>query len=140
MAKHLRPVSPIWGSALRKAMESSRDRDLRTQIGLARKSGVAQSTMGRILRGEVNPATDHLQRLAEALKIPLATLLDGPQPEAAQVVNEILANIELGRRKLLATELLVLAFSMDQTPQWLLEELLLRFKNEMAQWRKEAGL
>ena len=55
-----------------KAMESSRD--LKTQTALAKKSCVAQSTIGRILRREVNPTSANLERLAKALGMPLAEL------------------------------------------------------------------
>lgn len=61
-------------------MESSRY--LKTQTAVARKSGVSQTTIGRILRGEVDPQCDSLQRIATALKIPLATLLDVAQVES----------------------------------------------------------
>jgi transcriptional regulator with XRE-family HTH domain len=80
MAKHGHAALVTWGPALAKAMESSRD--LRTQTALARKSGVAQSTIGRILRGEVVPQSASLQRIARALRMPLATLLDVAQVES----------------------------------------------------------
>ena len=49
-------------------------RHCKTQMALASKSGVAQSTIGRILRSEVNPQTDTMAFLAEALGMPLQTL------------------------------------------------------------------
>src|SRR5882757_585932 len=51
-------------------------RDCKTQSDLGRKSGVAQSTIGRILRGAINPQTATLERIAKALGIPVAALLD----------------------------------------------------------------
>ena len=75
MSKRRHVVSGPWGPTLAKAMATA-SRGLKTQTGLARRSGVAQSTIGRILRGEVNPQVDNLRRIAEALRIPLATLLD----------------------------------------------------------------
>jgi transcriptional regulator with XRE-family HTH domain len=47
---------------------------LKTQTALARKSHVAQSTIGRIVRGEVDPQSGNLQRLARALGMPLTEL------------------------------------------------------------------
>jgi DNA-binding XRE family transcriptional regulator len=47
---------PAWGRALIKAMGWSRH--LKTQAALARKSGVAQATIGRITRGEVDPQSE----------------------------------------------------------------------------------
>jgi SOS-response transcriptional repressor LexA len=51
-------------------------KDLKTQTALAKKSGVAQSTIGRILRGEVNPQSGNLERIAKALNLPLARLVE----------------------------------------------------------------
>ncbi|MBS0422613.1 MAG: helix-turn-helix domain-containing protein [Proteobacteria bacterium] len=48
-------------------------RHLRTQAALAEKSGVAQSTIGRILRSQVTPQSDNLERLATAFGIPYST-------------------------------------------------------------------
>jgi len=52
-----------------------------TQEALARKSGVAQSTIVRILRGEVNPQTSTMTFLAEALGVPFETLAVAAQGE-----------------------------------------------------------
>ena len=49
-------------------------RDCKTQGTLARKSGVGQTTIGRILRGEVNPQTATVTFLATALGMQLKTL------------------------------------------------------------------
>jgi SOS-response transcriptional repressor LexA len=51
-------------------------KDLKTQTALAKKSGVAQSTIGRILRGEVNPQSGNLERIANALSVSLAKLAE----------------------------------------------------------------
>lgn len=50
-----------------------------------------------------------------------------------------LINIERGHRKLLAAELFVLAYAINETPQWVVQEILRRFETEIAQWRKESG-
>ena len=61
-----------WGRALKNAMESSKH--LKTQTALARRSGVPQSTIGRILHGEVDPQSGNLHLLARALGMPLTAL------------------------------------------------------------------
>lgn len=63
-----------WTRALAKVMASSKD--LKTQTALAKKSGVAQSTIGRILRGEVNPQSGNLERIARAFSLSLAKLTE----------------------------------------------------------------
>ena len=54
-------------------------RDCGTQPALAKKSGVAQSTIGRIIRGEVSPQLDTLEALASALYTSVPKLLLGPR-------------------------------------------------------------
>ena len=49
-------------------------RHLRTQTALARRSGVTQSTIGRILRGEVDPQSNNLERLAQSFGMSYSTL------------------------------------------------------------------
>jgi SOS-response transcriptional repressor LexA len=51
-------------------------KDLRTQAALAKKSGVAQSTIGRLLRGEVNPQSGNLERIARAFGMSLSQLAE----------------------------------------------------------------
>ena len=78
---------PAWGRALIEAMGWSKH--LKTQTALARRSGVAQSTIGRILRGEVNPQSGNLHRLARALGMPLTALVrmvEGAEIEVGQAV------------------------------------------------------
>jgi SOS-response transcriptional repressor LexA len=71
MRRHL--SAPLaWDRALIKAMGWSKH--LKTQTALAKRSGVAQSTIGRILRGEVDPQSGNLLRLARAFGMPLTTL------------------------------------------------------------------
>lgn len=61
-----------WDVALRKAMASSPG--LQTQAALASKSGVSQSTIGRILRREGHPASAKIERIAKALGMSLIDL------------------------------------------------------------------
>ena len=67
-----RAAPPAWGRALMKAMGWSKH--LKTQTALARRSGVPQSTIGRILRGEVDPQSGNLHRLSRALGMRLTEL------------------------------------------------------------------
>jgi transcriptional regulator with XRE-family HTH domain len=62
--------------------------DLSTQQALARRSGVAQSTIGRILRGEVDPQADSLHRMAAALGIPIGRLFNQAQAASNQLPRE----------------------------------------------------
>ena len=82
---HRRRPTTQWDQALARVMASSRH--YKTQTALARKSGVAQSTIGRILRGEVNPQTSTMTFLAEALGVPLKTLAAGVEGELQEVAR-----------------------------------------------------
>lgn len=82
MSHRRRPITQ-WDQALARVMASSRY--YKTQTALARKSGVAQSTIGRILRGEVDPQTSTMTFLAEALGIPLKTLAAGAEGELEEI-------------------------------------------------------
>ena len=64
-------------------------RDLRTQAALSKKSGVAQSTIGRILREQVDPQSDNLKRLAMSFNVSLPTL-------AALAEGGSVENLQLG--------------------------------------------
>jgi transcriptional regulator with XRE-family HTH domain len=63
-----------WARAVAKVMASSKD--LKTQTALAKKSSVAQSTIGRIPRGEVDPQSGNLERIAKDFSISLAKLAE----------------------------------------------------------------
>lgn len=66
---------------LRRVLASNLDRlmlsrpGLETQLHLAKRSGVAQSTVGRILRAETSATLDNLEALADALGTDAAALL-----------------------------------------------------------------
>lgn len=49
-------------------------RNMRTQTALSKRSGVTQSTIGRLLRGEVNPQLENIERLAKAFGLSHSTL------------------------------------------------------------------
>lgn len=62
-----------WPLALKKAMASRSD--FRNQTALAKRSGVPQSTVGRILRGDVeDPQVSTLERIASAFGMSLGQL------------------------------------------------------------------
>jgi SOS-response transcriptional repressor LexA len=70
-----RHVSKVdWTRAVAKAMAFSKV--LKTQSALAKRSGVAQSTIGRILRGEVDPQSGNLERIANAFSMSLSELAE----------------------------------------------------------------
>ena len=76
-----------WGRALAQLMASSRH--CKTQDALARRSGLAQSTIGRILRGEVDPQLGTMTSLARGLRVPFGTLAAVvAEGEKAVVVND----------------------------------------------------
>ena len=93
--KHLSRVD--WTRALAQAMAFSKD--LRTQTALAKKSGVAQTTIGRILRGEVDPQSGNLERIAKAFNLSLAELAEmGQEGEPATEPTDLLKLFERSRR------------------------------------------
>jgi transcriptional regulator with XRE-family HTH domain len=55
-------------------------------LELSRRSGVARNTIAALERGEGNPTVDTLYALADALNVPLSTLLEAPK-EGAHVVR-----------------------------------------------------
>lgn len=89
--KHVSSVD--WTRAVAKVMASSKD--LKTQTAVAKKSGVAQSTIGRILRGEVNPQSGNLERIAKAFSMSLAKLAEiGQEGEAVAEPTNDLKSVE----------------------------------------------
>src|ERR1700754_519340 len=56
-------------------------------LELSRRSGVARNTIAALERGDGNPTVDTLYALADALNVPLASLLEAPVAAAVQVVR-----------------------------------------------------
>jgi transcriptional regulator with XRE-family HTH domain len=54
-------------------------------LALSRRSGVARNTIAALERGEGNPTVDTLYALADALGVPLASLLEAPAAAGAVV-------------------------------------------------------
>jgi phage repressor protein C with HTH and peptisase S24 domain len=84
VAKREHVARPEWSNAIKKLMLSSRH--LRTKTALARGSGVTQSTIGRILRSEVDPQSENLERIAIAFGLSYSTL--AALAEGGEVVDE----------------------------------------------------
>lgn len=71
-------------ATLRRMMASSVD--LQTQTALAERSGVGQSTIGRILRGDNIPQTDTLTDLARALGTTAGALLQEASGQSGRAI------------------------------------------------------
>jgi SOS-response transcriptional repressor LexA len=113
--KHVSRVD--WTRAVARAMASNRD--LKTQTALAKRSGMAQSTIGRILRGEVDPQSGNLERIAKAFNLSLAELAElGQEGEVAAEPTDILKLVERSTRVALVSWDQVVSFAdPSHTPQ-----------------------
>jgi transcriptional regulator with XRE-family HTH domain len=69
------PVLLAFGEAMRKARAEKGV----SQEELALCSGIDRSYLGAIERGEQNAGLLHLVRIAQALQVPLATLIEAAQ-------------------------------------------------------------
>jgi transcriptional regulator with XRE-family HTH domain len=56
-------------------------------LELSRRSGIARNTIAALERGDGNPTVDTLYALADALSVPLASLLEAPAVSPVQVVR-----------------------------------------------------
>lgn len=86
MANRQSPEALHIGQNIAKLME--RSPAVSTQMALARQSGVTQSTIGRILRGEVSPTAGVLKAIADALRVPVDALYQParlPPPQGDEV-------------------------------------------------------
>ncbi|MFM0595348.1 helix-turn-helix domain-containing protein [Paraburkholderia dilworthii] len=63
----------ILAANLRRLMDASDTLD--TQVKVAARAGIAQSTVGRLLRGEVHPQLDQVEAIATAFRITVGELL-----------------------------------------------------------------
>jgi SOS-response transcriptional repressor LexA len=87
VAKRKHKSKSGWSRAIKRLMASSED--LRTQTALANKSGVGQTTIGRILREAVDPQSENLERIAKAFDLSYSTL-------AAIAEGDESGNLEIG--------------------------------------------
>ncbi|MGH9890664.1 MAG: helix-turn-helix domain-containing protein [bacterium] len=78
-------MRPIGGRNLRKAfgahLRSLREGAGISQEALASRAGLHRTYVGSVERGERNPTLESMFVLAQALEVPLQTLLDFPLPE-----------------------------------------------------------
>ncbi len=84
MAKNKR-VTPLREN-LARMMEASIDGP--NQTALAKKSGVSQSTIGRLLRGDTDAQADTLEALAKALGTTVGALVARPEPQDIERVQK----------------------------------------------------
>lgn len=75
MAKNKPIPNPEIGERIRRLME--KNPDLSTQPAIAKRTGIGQTTVGRILRGEVDPSADYMLRLADAFETTVEYLMRG---------------------------------------------------------------
>ena len=68
-----------WALALSRVMTSNKA--LKTHTALARRAGIAQSTVGRILRREVDPQAGNLERIAKVFGLSLVALAQMGEPD-----------------------------------------------------------
>ena len=68
-----RPANEILAKNIRSLMEGHPT--LGTQVALAKRAGIAQSSIGRILSAAVHPQLDAIEAIASAFKVSVADLL-----------------------------------------------------------------
>lgn len=112
------------------ALMASRN-DCSSQNSLAKKSGVSQSHVGRILRGESTPTVEMIEALARALRVTPAQLLtenlgrtepNADQPPLSDEASNLLAVIQLldaggGQRAALQAAELLLRQALPTTTE-----------------------
>ena len=117
MSKRIYASRVDWSRAVTTVM--ALNKDLKTQTDIAKKSGVAQTTIGRILRREVDPQSGNLELIAKAFSLSLAELAEmGQEGEPATDPTDLLKLFERSRRVALVSWAQVgsLADSLDNLP------------------------
>jgi SOS-response transcriptional repressor LexA len=71
-------------------------KDMRTQSAVAKKAGVSQSTVGRLLRGEVASSFETVERIATVLGVPIDKPTEKEPPSGADGIA--LTTIESSHR------------------------------------------
>jgi transcriptional regulator with XRE-family HTH domain len=62
--------------------------DLDTQVKVAQASGVAQTTVGRILRGDVSPTLDNVENIANAFGKTTGEMINSAYNSAAEIAYD----------------------------------------------------
>jgi transcriptional regulator with XRE-family HTH domain len=83
----------ILSDNLRRLMDKSAALD--TQVKVAQRAGIAQSTVGRLLRGEVYAQLSQVEALAEAFKVDVAALLSSSEAARAATPGQADAYAQL---------------------------------------------
>lgn len=73
------PLRKILARNVRRHMETSEH--VRTQVQLAKAAGMAQSSVARVLKGEIDTQLQIIEALADAIGVPPGTLLSDEQSE-----------------------------------------------------------
>lgn len=94
MAKTKPIPRPEIGERLRKLMEDTPH--LSTQMAIAKRTGIGQTTVGRILRGEVDPSAENMRKIADAFNTTVEYLLTGSITVVRKFAQEADANVEPG--------------------------------------------
>lgn len=67
-----------------KNVRAARDAADLTQAELARRSGIAVPNVSRLERGTHLPSVATLKKVSDALRVPICSLLDPPEPAGPQ--------------------------------------------------------
>jgi len=78
--------------------------DLDTQLKVADKSGVAQSTVGRILRGTVSPTLENVEAIAHAFGKAPGEMIGSGYNSAAEIVYDRVRYAKLPKEEKLRVE------------------------------------
>lgn len=73
--------------------------DLDTQVKVAQASGVAQTTVGRILRGTVSPTLDNVETIAAAFGKTVGEMIDSTFSSAAEIAYDRVRYAKLPREE-----------------------------------------
>ena len=89
MSAKLSTASEVLAANLDKLMAAAKS-PAKSQLGLAKKSGIAQATIGRILRGETHAGLDTIDAIAKVYGIAAWQLiLPGLDPGNPQVIRSM---------------------------------------------------
>ena len=69
---------------------------LSTQMAIAKRTGLGQTTVGRIIRGEVDPSAENLRKIADAFGTTVEYLLTGSMTVVRPIESGVDANVEPG--------------------------------------------
>lgn len=91
---------------------------LGTQQALAKKSGVGQTTIGRIRRGEVNPTSENMKAIADAFGVPVGYFYEEEGSPERLALNQMRANYSVSNAIPASTKGLLPLISYVQAGEW----------------------